>query len=78
LIIAVIFNVILQNKLKVLYLTNGQRVPEDITLVDKIALIEDAFNQEESKDQISMVRPEDLPAFFSKSSIAEQRHLQHA
>jgi flagellar biosynthesis protein FlhF len=73
-----VINVILQNKLKVLYLTNGQRVPEDITLVDKIALIEDAFNQEESKDQISMVRPEDLPAFFSKSSIAEQRHLQHA
>ena len=73
-----VINVILQNKLKVLYLTNGQRVPEDITLVDKIALIEDAFKQEESNDQISMVRPEDLPAFFSKSPIAEQRHLQHA
>ena len=73
-----VINVILQNKLKVLYLTNGQRVPEDITLVDKIALIEDAFKQEESNDQISMVRPEDLPAFFSKSPIAGQRHLQNA
>jgi flagellar biosynthesis protein FlhF len=73
-----VINVILQNKLKVLYLTNGQRVPEDITLVDKIALIEDAFKQEESNDHLSIVRPEDLPAFFSKPSIAEQRHLQHA
>ncbi|QWD10185.1 flagellar biosynthesis protein FlhF [Polynucleobacter paneuropaeus] len=73
-----VINVILQNKLKVLYLTNGQRVPEDITLVDKIALIEDAFKQEESNDHLSIVRPEDLPAFFSKPSMAEQRHLQHA
>jgi flagellar biosynthesis protein FlhF len=28
-------NVVMQNKLKVLYLTNGQRVPEDICLLNK-------------------------------------------
>jgi len=73
-----VINVILQNKLKVLYLTNGQRVPEDITLIDKIALIEEAFKQEDSQDQISIVRSEDLPAFFSKAVTVEQRYLQHA
>ena len=73
-----VINVILQNKLKVLYLTNGQRVPEDIALVDKIALIEEAFKQEDSSDHLSIVRPEDLPAFFSKSSVMTSGQAQYA
>jgi len=73
-----VINAVLQNKLKVLYLTNGQRVPEDIALVDKIALIEEAFKPENSEDHLSIVRPEDLPAFFSKSVAMGQGHLQHA
>jgi flagellar biosynthesis protein FlhF len=73
-----VINVILQNKLKVLYLTNGQRVPEDIALVDKIALIEEAFKQEDSRDHLSIVRPEDLPAFFSKSTSITQGYVQYA
>ncbi len=72
-----VINVVLQNKLKVYYLTNGQRVPEDIALVDKIALIEAAFNQEDSNEQVSIVRPEDLPAYFSQSP-AEHRLVEHA
>lgn len=72
-----VINVVLQNKLKVYYLTNGQRVPEDIALVDKIALIEAAFNQENSSEQVSIVRPEDLPAFFSQSPT-EPRMVEHA
>lgn len=72
-----VINVILQNKLKVYYYTNGQRVPEDISLVDKISLIEEAFNQEDSSEHISIVRPEDLPAFLSKSP-GEQRLAAHA
>ncbi|QWD97846.1 flagellar biosynthesis protein FlhF [Polynucleobacter sp. MG-5-Ahmo-C2] len=73
-----VINAVLQNKLKVLYLTNGQRVPEDITLVDKITLIEAAFKPEDSDDHLSIVRPEDLPAFFSKSVVTEQGHAQYA
>jgi flagellar biosynthesis protein FlhF len=73
-----VINVILQNKLKVLYLTNGQRVPEDIALVDKIALIEEAFNQEDSNDHHSIVRAEDLPAFFSKSATMTPEQAQYA
>jgi flagellar biosynthesis protein FlhF len=73
-----VINAVLQNKLKVLYLTNGQRVPEDITLVDKIALIEEAFKPENSDDHLSIVRPEDLPAFFSKSAAIGQGQVQHA
>ncbi|MBU3603362.1 flagellar biosynthesis protein FlhF [Polynucleobacter sp. AP-Kaivos-20-H2] len=73
-----VINAVLQNKLKVLYLTNGQRVPEDIALVDKIALIEEAFKPENSDEHLSIVRPEDLPAFFSKSVAMGQGHLQHA
>ena len=73
-----VINVVLQNKLKILYLTNGQRVPEDIALIDKIALIEAAFKLEDSNDHISIVRPQDLPAFFSQASTAEQRLVEHA
>jgi flagellar biosynthesis protein FlhF len=73
-----VINVVLQNKLKVLYLTNGQRVPEDIALIDKIALIEAAFKLEDSSDHVSIVRPQDLPAFFSQSSTVEQRLVEHA
>ncbi|MBU3621882.1 flagellar biosynthesis protein FlhF [Polynucleobacter sp. CS-Odin-A6] len=63
-----VINVALQNKLKVYYLTNGQRVPEDIAMIDKVALIEEAFNQGKTKDAVSTISPEDLPAFFSNSS----------
>jgi flagellar biosynthesis protein FlhF len=73
-----VINAVLQNKLRILYLTNGQRVPEDITLVDKIALIEEAFKSEDSGDHLSIVRPEDLPAFFIQSSAIEQGHAQYA
>jgi flagellar biosynthesis protein FlhF len=72
-----VINVVLQNKLKIYYLTNGQRVPEDIALVDKIALVEVAFNQDDSSEQASTVRPEDLPAYFSQSPT-EQRMVEHA
>jgi flagellar biosynthesis protein FlhF len=74
-----VINVVLQNKIKIYYLTNGQRVPEDIALVDKINLIEEAFSQGAVKDRASSVSPEDLPAYFRKSlTNMEQGILQHA
>jgi len=63
-----VINVALQNKLKVYYLTNGQRVPEDIAMIDKVTLKDEAFNQGKVKDTVSIISPEDLPAFFSKSA----------
>ena len=72
-----VINVVLQNQLKVLYLTNGQRVPEDIILVDKIALIEEAFEQGAAKEIAATVSAADLPAFFSKSSNATARGMTH-
>jgi flagellar biosynthesis protein FlhF len=74
-----VINVALQNKLKVFYLTNGQRVPEDIAMVDKVTLIEEAFNQGKTKDATSTISAEDLPAFFSKSAaMIDQGITQYA
>ena len=74
-----VINVALQNKLKVFYLTNGQRVPEDIAMVDKVTLIEEVFNQGKTKDATSTISAEDLPAFFSKSAaMIDQGITQYA
>lgn len=72
-----VINVVLQNKLKVLYLTNGQRVPEDIALVDKITLIEEAFNQGLEQDATSTVTANDLPAFFGNLDGAKNGGMAH-
>ena len=45
-----ILNAVMQNKLRVLYITNGQRVPEDIALLNKTNELEMLLSDEEDGD----------------------------
>ncbi|QWD87749.1 flagellar biosynthesis protein FlhF [Polynucleobacter paludilacus] len=45
-----ILNAVMQNKLRVLYITNGQRVPEDIALLNKTNELEMLLSDEEDAD----------------------------
>ncbi|MEI7531528.1 MAG: flagellar biosynthesis protein FlhF [Betaproteobacteria bacterium] len=47
-----VMSIVLQNRLKVFYMTCGQRVPEDIQLVNKARLMNQIFDQANKKQSI--------------------------
>jgi len=66
-------NVVMQHKLKVHYITTGQRVPEDIELIDKVSLLERVLP--ETCSQASLIEmDEDLfPIVFSANIRADKK-----
>lgn len=54
-------NVAIQHQLKVHYVTNGQRVPEDIELMNKPFFVDQAFDASSRKMDISTLSDDDLP-----------------
>jgi flagellar biosynthesis protein FlhF len=63
-----VLNVVMQHKLKVFYLTNGQRVPEDIELVHKPELFERVIAQQESVTTLSELNETVFPAMFKHAA----------
>ena len=53
-------DVVIQQKLKIYYLTNGQRVPEDIHLADKNWLVHHAFNAKSALNKQSQFNDDEL------------------
>jgi flagellar biosynthesis protein FlhF len=58
---------IIREKLKLYYTTNGQRVPEDIHLADKQALIDLAFQESTVKNGAFQFSPQELPFVMGNS-----------
>ncbi len=56
-----ILDVIVREKLKLFYVTNGQRVPEDLHLANKQQLIHRAFQRGTAKDSPFLLQEEDQP-----------------
>lgn len=74
-----VLNVVMQHKLKVLYLTNGQRVPEDIELVDKKKLFERVITESSDVSELSARNDTVFPAMFKKQiQINESRQTAYA
>ena len=63
-----VLNVVMQHKLKVFYLTNGQRVPEDIELVQKAQLFERVITDQSEATDLSTVNETVFPAMFKQTS----------
>jgi len=62
-------NVVMQHKLKVHYLTNGQRVPEDIQLMNKEDALRDVFNANKGQIDLSSLSDNDLPTIVANSTL---------
>ena len=74
-----VLNVVMQHKLKVFYLTNGQRVPEDIELVDKKKLFERVITQQNDLSELSARNETAFPAMFKQQpQINESRRTAYA
>lgn len=54
-------DIIIREKLKLYYITDGQRVPEDIHLANKQTLLEYAFKASAARSQSFQLMPEELP-----------------
>jgi flagellar biosynthesis protein FlhF len=67
-----VLNVVMQHKLKVFYLTNGQRVPEDIELVQKAKLFERVITESSDATDLSAVNETAFPAMFKQPSQSNQ------
>lgn len=65
-------DVLIRNKLKLFYTTNGQRVPEDIEHSDKQALIEQAFTRNEASQSPFEFLEEELP--FVMGNMTKETH----
>jgi len=64
-------DVMIRNKLKLYYATNGQRVPEDILTANKKALIEQAFKRNPSAQWPYQFLDEELPFIMGNSIVQE-------
>jgi len=63
-------DVIIREKLKLYYIANGQRVPEDINLANKIALIDFALNSKSPANRPFEFLDEELPFVMGQASNA--------
>ena len=71
-----VLNVVMQHKLKVHYLTNGQRVPEDIELMNKEDILFQAFNTNRGRIDLSSLSDDDLPYIVANSE--REYRVSHA
>ena len=73
-----VLDVVIRQKLNLFYVSNGQRVPEDLHLADRAMLIDRAFRLKRSADSAaSQYTDADLPLLMSNtSSAANDRSLR--
>ena len=70
-----VLNVIMQHKLKVCYLTNGQRVPEDIELIDKIQMFERVITDKKVSTDLSEINETAFSAMFKQPPSAHATRI---
>jgi flagellar biosynthesis protein FlhF len=62
-----VLDVIVRQKLKLFYISNGQRVPEDLHLADRAMLVDRAFRLK--KDSAAQYLDDELPLLMAHSRI---------
>jgi len=65
-----VLDVIIREKLKLYYVTNGQRVPEDLYMADKKDLISRAFKLGAEKNSPFEFQKDDLPFVMGNSTYS--------
>jgi flagellar biosynthesis protein FlhF len=70
-----VLDVVIREKLKLFYVANGQRVPEDIVVADKTQLISSAFKLAEDKNSPFQISNEDLPFVMGNSPNSSVKPL---
>ena len=69
-----VLDVIIREKLKLFYVTNGQRVPEDLQLANKQLLIHRAFQRGTTKDSPFLLKKEDQPLVVGNTVRSSTHH----
>ncbi len=69
-------DVIIRGKLKLYYVANGQRVPEDIHMANKPYLIQHALKPNTTTNQLFQLQPEELPLIMG--SVAQTASSNHS
>jgi flagellar biosynthesis protein FlhF len=70
-----VLNVVMQHKLKVCYVTNGQRVPEDIELIDKAQLFERVITDKKISTDLSDVNETAFQTMFKQNAPAHPNRV---
>lgn len=70
-------DVVIQEKLKVYYLANGQRVPEDLHLVNKTWLMHHTFNPKKAKSGNFEFQDDELPFVMANTGKASAKLEMH-
>jgi flagellar biosynthesis protein FlhF len=68
-----VLSVIIQNKMKVFYETNGQRVPEDIRIFDKHLTINGILTSEKSRPDIACLFDDGLTLLLGANSVKKNK-----
>ena len=63
-------DVIIREKIRLYYVTNGQRVPEDILIANKGQLIQDALNHESLQYLPFKFLADELPLVMSNTAVS--------
>jgi flagellar biosynthesis protein FlhF len=70
-----VLNVVMQHKLKVCYVTNGQRVPEDIALIDKAQLFERVITEKKISTELSDINETAFSTVFKQNAPAHSTRV---
>jgi flagellar biosynthesis protein FlhF len=70
-----VLNVVMQHKLKVCYVTNGQRVPEDIALIDKAQLFERVITEKKISTELSDINETAFSTVFKQNASAHSTRV---
>ncbi len=70
-----VLDVVMQHKLKVFYMTNGQRVPEDIELVNKKKLFERVITDQTESSELSAHNDTAFSAMFKQQPKTNESRL---
>jgi len=70
-----VLNVVMQQKLKVCYVTTGQRVPEDIELIDKTQLFERVITDKKVSTDLSDINETTFSTMFKQNSPAQTTRI---
>lgn len=70
-----VLNVVMQQKLKVCYVTTGQRVPEDIELIDKVQLFERVITDNKVSTDLSDINETTFSTMFKQTPSAQTARI---
>jgi flagellar biosynthesis protein FlhF len=70
-----VLDVVIRQKLQLYYVSNGQRVPEDLHLADRAMLVDRAFRTK--RESVAQLRDADLPAVMAHTgNVHKDRSLR--